>query len=111
MTIFVVETYVVKPENQAKIAPVFQKFMKLTEERKAKFKMVKSFKLYSQWIGAVGGYMDIWELKSLADFDVWCKSIEADDALMKAYLEWYSLIVPDSYNLHIWNNVMGHTFK
>jgi hypothetical protein len=110
MTVFLVETYVVKPEKQAELVPLYQKFIKIMEVKKGKFKEVKSFKLYSQWFGTVGGYIGIWEFTNMADCEKWSNNAEADEELMKPYQEFLnSVLVPGTYSTHVWRNVMEHT--
>jgi len=112
LTVFLVETYVVKPEKQAELVPLYQKFIKIMEDKKGKFKEAKSFKLYSQWFGAVGGYIGIWEFSNMADCEKWSNNAEADEELMKPYQEFLnSVLVPRTYFMHVWRDVLEHTVK
>ena len=70
MSIFIVMTYVVKPEKQGEFMSLVQRFFRYKKENPEKFKKVKSLKLFAQMFGGIsGGYIEVWEFDNLADVE------------------------------------------
>jgi len=111
MAVFMVETYVVKPEKQKELVSLLQRVVKLMKEKPEKFQEVKSYKVYSQMVGAMGGYTEIWEADSMADIEKFYHRMLTDEELMKIPQEFFTLIVPETYITRIWTNVLEHSLK
>jgi len=102
MSVFMVETYVVKPEKQETLLPLLQKVAKIMKDKPGKFKEVKSYKYFSQTIGNMFGHIEVWELTDLGVIDGLFNKFFTDDELKKISQEFFTLIVPETYNIQIW---------
>ena len=68
MTLFKVETYVIRPEKQEEYRAVMKKWAAYIKKNEEKCKELKSWKLFSQMTGNnSGGYVELAEFESLAD--------------------------------------------
>ncbi|MDH5374968.1 MAG: hypothetical protein OEW95_04045 [Candidatus Bathyarchaeota archaeon] len=108
MTIFMVETYVVKPEKQAEFMAFAKKFVEWKEKNAEKFKEAKSWRLFAQMLGGnFGGYVEVWEFENMAECEKWTNRIMQDkDFMTTLYHEFTRLIVPATHSVNIWNAVM-----
>jgi len=108
MTIFMVETYVVKPEKQAEFVTFGKKFVEWKEKNAEKFKEVKSWRLFAQMLGGnFGGYVEVWEFENMAECEKCMNRVMQDkDFMTTIYSEFASLIVPATHSVNIWNGVM-----
>ena len=107
MTVFVVETYVVKPEKQAELMSLLQKILEYKRENPETFKEMRSKKIFSQTFGGIsGGYIEMNEFDSMADAEKYMTRISKDEGFMKLYQEAKLLLVPATYSLEVWNSVM-----
>jgi len=70
MSIFLVETYVVKAEKRGEFTPRLQEFIKYKQDHPNLFPGLKSWRLFRQRIGDPSGlYIEMWEYESLAHFE------------------------------------------
>jgi len=107
MTVFVVETYVVKPEKQAEFVSLLQKILQYKKENPETFKEMKSKKIFSQMFGGFsGGHIEMNEFENMADAEKYMARIFKDEGFMKLYQEAKLLVVPATYSLNVWNPVM-----
>ncbi len=110
MTIFMVETYVIKPEKQAEFTAYkekWKKFFAYKENRPQLFKEVKSYKMFAQMLGGNwGGFVEMWEFENLADLEKCFNKVMRSDYMTKLYPEFARLLVPATYSMNIWNSVM-----
>jgi hypothetical protein len=104
MTVFIVETYVVKPDKLGEAAAFFKKFLAWMKERSDLFKEVKSLKLFSNMSGVVG-YVDMLEFDSLADLEKWTNRYYGYKEALAWHAEWLALIVPGTWSVNIWTAV------
>ena len=107
MSIFVVETCMVKPERREQFKSLMQRVLKYKEENPKLFKEVKSWKLFRQMFGGIAGaYVSMWEFENLADLEkCWAKE-EEDEGFMKMHQEFLQLIDPATFSMKIWNSVI-----
>lgn len=108
MTVFVVETYVIKPEKQAEFVTYKEKWKKFFafREKPEFFREVKSHKLFAQVLGGnYGGYVEMWEFENLADCEKFSNKLMQSDYMTKLYPEFASLIVPATHVMNTWNSV------
>jgi hypothetical protein len=105
MTIFVVETCMVKPEKYGAFKLLMEKVRKYKEEKLELFKEVKSWKLFKQMFGGIAGaYVSIWEFENLADLEKnWAKE-DADEEFTKMHQELMQLIDPATFHMEIWSS-------
>ena len=106
MTVFVVETYIVKPEKQADFMSLLQKILEYKKENPETFKEMKSKKIFSQMFGGIsGGYIEMNEFDNIANAEKYMARIFKDEGFMKLYQEAKLLLVPATYSLEVWNSV------
>jgi hypothetical protein len=109
MTVFRVEKYVVKPEKQEEYMAIMKKWTGYIKKNKEKCKELRSWKLFSQSIGGnVGEYIEMWELDSLADYEVFMQRIfhGQDESIAKILLGFTTCTVPGTNSVSIWNSIM-----
>ena len=108
MTVFIVETYVVKPEKQAEFMAFVKKLATWKEKNPKRFKEVRSWKLFAQMFGGnVGGYVEVWEFENLAESEKFSNRIMEDkEFITNIYAELPSLLVPAKHLVNVWNSVM-----
>jgi len=107
MAVFMVETYVIKPDKQAEFVEFGKKYVEWTKKRQDLFKEVKSWKLFAQVLGGnFGGYVEMWEFENLADGEKAMNRMMQDkEFIMTIIPEFASLIVPATHTINIWNSV------
>jgi len=105
--VFVVVTYVVKPEKQAEFMPCMQRIYRYVKENPEKFKEWKSFKLLSHHMSfdIIGQYMELWEFENVADLEKCMTRLSKDKGWMKCMHEIASLIDPVTFSMNLWNAV------
>ena len=80
MTIFVVETYVVKPGKQGELILLLQRMREYKEKNPEGFKEMKSKRIFSQMFGGVsGGYVELNEFDSVADAERYIARTDKDE--------------------------------
>jgi len=103
MTIFVVETYVVKPGKQRELISLLQRMREYKEKNPEGFKEMKSKRIFSQMFGGVsGGYVELNEFDSVADAEKYIARTDKDEGYMKLLQEALQLVVPATYSLNVW---------
>jgi hypothetical protein len=103
MTVFIVETYVVKPEKLSEFTAYKVKWKKFFAKW---LKEVKSYKMFTQLFGGNwGGYVEMWEFENLAEGEKFFNRVMQSDYTTKLYPEFASLIVPATYTISAWNPV------
>ncbi len=104
MTIFLVETYVVKPDKLGEFTALYKKFEAYMKKRKDLFKEVKSHKIFSHLMGGSwGGYVEMTEFENFVDPEKWMNRIMQSDYMKTLYPEFMSLEVPGKHTMNIWN--------
>ena len=102
MTIFVVETYVIKPEKQAEFTAYKKKWKKFFVKW---LKELKSCKMFAQMFGGnYGGYVEMWEFENLADCEKFFNRIMQSEYPTKLQPEFMALIVPATYSMSVWTS-------
>jgi hypothetical protein len=107
MAVFMVETYVVKPDKLGEFMEFGKKYIAWTKKRPDLFKEVKSWKLFAQVLGGnFGGYVEMWEFENLATGEKTMNTMMQDKEFMTTiYSEFASLLVPATHSINIWNSV------
>ena len=106
MTIFSVETLIVKPDKLGEFTAVLKKYEKWMKKHPELSKEIKSVKVFSHMLGGNwGGYVYMTEYENLADFEKSMNKSMKSDFMTTIYPEFASLIVPGSYSTNIWNSV------
>lgn len=106
MSVFVVETYVVKPEKQGEYQTLIQNLLEYKKQNPQLFKEVKSFRLFHQMFGGLAGaYIEMWEFDSMADLEkCWMKELK-DDGFMKLHKEFTLFVEPTTFSMNVWTTV------
>ena len=106
LSVFLVETYVLKPEKQAELAAYkkkWRKFFGYKDGRLLSFKEVKSHRMFSQLVGGnADGYVEMFEFESLAGLERFLGELMKSGYMTKLYPEFISLIVPGSRSTSVW---------
>jgi len=106
MTVFVVETYVVKPEKQVEFKSLLQRFLKYMKKNPTLFKEMKSWKLFTQTFGTISGaYVELVEYNSLAEHEKCHTRLLKDKGFMKLYEEAMTLIDTTTFSMSAWEPV------
>ena len=106
MTIFWVDTYVIKPDKLGEFTAFIKKAVTWMKKHPEMFKEMKSHKLFSHVLGGKwGGYVEMYEFENLADFEKWMNRMMQSDFMTTLYPEVASLTVPGSEYTEIWNSV------
>jgi len=109
MTVFRVETYVIKPEKQEEYLAIMKKWVAYIKKKKEKCKELKSWRLFSQMIGGnSGGYVEMGEFESLADFEKFMnRTFHGQKELIKTIVSRFTTcVVLGTYSVNIWSSVM-----
>ncbi len=107
MTVFIVETYVVKPGKDGELVSLLKRIAEHKKENPDKFKEMKSKKIFSQLFGGISGrYTEMIEFDNMADAEKYMTREEKDEEFMKLYQEAMLLLVPATYSMNVWKSVM-----
>ena len=107
MSVFVIESYVVKLGKQEELMSLLQRIRKYKEENPERFKEMKSKRIFSQMFGGIsGGYIEMNEFDNMADAEKYMARVFKDKGFMKLYQEAKLLLVPATYSLNVWKSVM-----
>ena len=102
MSVFIVDSYVVKPERQEEFMPLMRRIVKYRKENPERFKELKSWKLFSLFGGIGGTYIGMGEFDSLTDIEKYMMRVSEDKAMMKMWQKLMLLIVPATYTMNLW---------
>ena len=107
MSVFVIETYVVKLGKQEELMSLLQRIRKYKEENPERFKEMKSKRIFSQMFGGIsGGYIEMNEFDNMAGAEKYMTRVSKDKGFMKLYQEAKLLLVSATYSLNVWKSVM-----
>ena len=107
MSVFVIETYVVKLGKQEELVSLLHRIRKYKEENPERFKEMKSKRIFSQMFGGIsGGYIEMNEFDNMADAEKYMTRVSKDKGFMKLYQDAKLLLVPATYSLNVWKSVM-----
>jgi hypothetical protein len=106
MTVFIVETYVIKPEKQSEFKSLLQKWRKYMKDNAEKLKEMKSWKLYTQTFGSISGaYIEQVEFDSLGEHEKFNARLLKDKEYSKLYQEAIALIDTTTFSMSAWEPV------
>jgi hypothetical protein len=107
MSLFMVDTYVVRTEKQGEFLQYIQRFSKYKNENPEKFKECKSWKIFRQAFGGISGaYIEMMEFDNMAEAEKWGARMRKDEVMMKFREQFMPLIDPASHSMNVWNFVM-----
>jgi len=106
MTVFLVRTYIVKPDKLREHDAWGRKLIALIKKQSKTFRAVKSVRVLSHRYGAsVGGFTAMWKFDSLAEVEKWEDSFKTNKEQAALRAEFMELIVPGSYCANVWETV------
>jgi hypothetical protein len=106
MTVFLVRTYVVKPDKLSEHNAWGKKLVVSMKKRPDLFSGVKSLRVLShKYGGCVGGFTTMWKFDSLAEAEKWENHFVEAAEQPNLRSEFMALIVPGSYSESIWEPV------
>jgi hypothetical protein len=106
MSVYLVETYVVKAEKQAEFTPLLNEFLKYKKGHPQLFKGLKSWKLYKQKYGEISGlYIEMWEYRSLGDLERINTKIFKDAEMKRINMDFHQIVEPATFSANIWSPV------
>jgi antibiotic biosynthesis monooxygenase (ABM) superfamily enzyme len=107
MTIFWVDSYVIKPDKLSEYMKVLEKFKARMKEEPGLFREVRTYKAFTHMLGGKrGGYVEMFEFENLTEFEKWRNKISRSEFAKIHLAESASLIVPGSESLEVWNAVV-----
>jgi hypothetical protein len=106
MSVFVVETYVVKAEKRTEFDLALDDFLEFKEKHRDLFARLKSWKLFKQDFGAVGGmYIEMREYENIVEMDRMSKRIFGTDGMKKIQKGFHLLVEPATFSTCLWESV------
>jgi len=106
MSVFVIETYVVKPEKQGEYQSLMRRLLEYKKQNPQLFKEVKSFRLFHQMFGGLAGaYIEMWEFDSIADLEKCWIEESKNEGFMKIHKEFTLFVEPTTFSINVWSAV------
>ena len=106
MTVFNVETYVVKSEKRDEFNPALHEFLKYKEEHPELFEGLLSWRLFQQDYGGISGsYIEMWEFEDLAAMKTITSRIFSDEGMKKISKGFHQLVEPATFSNSIWRPI------
>ena len=106
MSVFIVDTHVVKPEKQEEYMSFMRRVRKYMKENPETFKEVKSWKVFAQMFGGIaGGYVQLWEYDKMAHIEKSLTRMFKDKGFMEIKQQFNRLIEPATHSWNVWNTV------
>ena len=103
MSIFLVETYVVRRDKQDEFDALLEEFLAFKAEHADLFEDVKSWALRRQDIGQPAGlYAETWEYENLATMARAGERIFADEGMKAISGAFHQLLVPATFASSVW---------
>jgi L-rhamnose mutarotase len=106
MSVFYVETYVVKAEKRKEYKLLLARLLKHKKNHPKLFKGVKSYKIYQQEFGTPAGmFIVIWEYENWNDIQTANNRIHKDKEIQKIHKAFHRLIEPATFTGNIWHPI------
>jgi len=107
MSVFVVDTHVVKPEKQEEYVSLMQRLRKYMKEKPETFRELKSWKVFAQMFGGIaGGYVQLWEFDNMAEVEKSLTKMFKDKGFVEIKREFDRLIEPVAHSWNVWNSII-----
>ena len=106
MTIFVAETFIIKPGKLGEYRALAEKYITFVKNHQELFKELVSRKGFTHtWGGKVGGCVELSEFNSIGDAEKCGAKITQDQEFMTTIvLPSFDLAILGSYSIKIWNS-------
>lgn len=106
MSIFLVETYVVRAEQKEEYLKQLDAFVKFKKDHAQLFEGLISWKLLKQDLGQPAGmYIELWEYENLGDYEESDGRIFADAGMKEISRKFHLLVDPATFTASIWSPV------
>jgi hypothetical protein len=106
MSVFTVETYVVRAEKADEFEPALQEFLRFRDAHPEVFAGVRSWSLCRQEYGAVAGlYVEMWEFDDLAGMEETTARVFADQTMKGIQRGFHQLVDPGTFSASIWRPI------
>lgn len=102
MTIYIFQTYVLKPEKHAEFYVYAEKWKKWIKENPELFEEIRSWSSYEAVIGTTYNGMTIQEYDSMAELEKSMKKLQSDKKARELFSELWTYIVPGCHREEIW---------
>jgi hypothetical protein len=104
MTVFLVSTYIVKPEKLAQHTMWGKNLVASMKQNPDQFKEVKSLKVCHQKSkDTPGKYVALWEFKNAADRKAWKKRFHKKQIVLSK--DFAELLVPETFTTQMWKPI------
>ena len=111
MSIFLVSTYVVKPDKQEEYKAMYLRLLEYKKENPEEVKELKSWKVFTQTFGDIyGKYMEIYEFDSMADYERYVEKASKNKEFSEIVQKQMLFFVPGTVSNSIWDPVDISTF-
>jgi len=107
MTIFVAETFIIKPGKMGEYQALAEKYVEFVKNHPELFKELVSRKGFTHtWGGKVGGCVELSEFNSMADAEkCGARIMQHQEFMTTIVLPSFDLYIPGSYSIGIWNSI------
>jgi hypothetical protein len=106
MSVFAVETYVVRAEKADEFDPALQEFLAFKDAHPDLFAGLRSWQLHRQEVGGVAGlYAEIWEFDDLASMEETNARVFGDGAMQRISRGFHQLVEPATLSASIWRPI------
>ena len=106
MSVFLVSTYVVKPDKQEEYKAMYRRWREYRKENPEEVKEIKSSRILTQTFGDIyGKYMEIYEFVSMADYERYVTRVSENKEFSEIFENQMLCFVSDTVSNSIWNPV------
>jgi hypothetical protein len=113
MSVFLISTYVVKPDKQEEYKAMYRRWLEYKKENPEEVKELepKSWRIFTQTFGdAYGKHMEIYEFDSIADYERFVERASKNKEHSEIFENQMLFFVPGTVSNSIWNPVDISTF-
>jgi len=106
MTIFVAETFIIKPGKMGEYHALAEKYIAFVKDHPELFKELLSRRGFTHtWGGVVGGCVELSEFNSMAEAEsCGARIMQHQEFMASIVLPSMDMYVPGSYSIQIWNS-------
>ena len=106
MGIFLVSSYVVKPDKQEEYQVMWRRWLEFKKKNPEKVKELKSSRLFTQAFGETyGKHIEMHEFDSIANYERYMEKASKNKEHSKIFENQMLLFVPGTVSMSIWNPV------
>jgi len=106
MTIFVKETWDLKPEKVGDFYKFLERWKKIIRDRPDLFEELKSWESYEAITGTTFKGMNLWQYENMAEWEKHSSKFYSDPTLVKMVTELWTYLIPGTHKEEIWKPVM-----